>query len=66
MLVIGGPGRLYGAFVGATLYMVAQDTLAKEQPVFWVFWLGLLLIGLVLFNRGGALGLLDMLRRRPA
>jgi branched-chain amino acid transport system permease protein len=66
MLVIGGIGRLYGAFVGATVYMVAQDTLSKDQPAFWLFWIGLLLILLVLFNRGGLLGLCDRLRRRSA
>lgn len=69
-LVLGGPGRLYGAFVGATLLMVAQDTLAKENPMFWRFWLGLFVIALVLFMRGGVLGIVDAglarLRRRPA
>ncbi len=64
MLVIGGPGRLYGGFVGATLYMVAQDQLSKDQPVFWMFWVGLLLVALVLFNRGGVLGLLDRIHAR--
>jgi len=39
-------------------------SLSKDQPVFWVFWVGLLLIALVLFNRGGVLGLLDLLRAR--
>lgn len=63
VLVIGGPGRIYGAFVGAAAYMIAQDQLSKEQPVFWVFWVGLLLVILVLFNRGGVLGFLDRLRR---
>jgi branched-chain amino acid transport system permease protein len=64
MLVIGGPGRLYGGFVGATLYMVAQDWLSKDDPVFWLFWLGLFVIALVLFVPGGALGIVDALKRR--
>ncbi len=64
MLVIGGPGRLYGAFVGAAVFMIAQDQLSKDQPVFWVFWVGLLLVLLVLFNRGGVLGVVDLLRSR--
>jgi len=59
ILVLGGPGRLYGAFIGATILMVAQDTLSKDDPIFWMFWLGLFVIALVLFVRGGALGLLD-------
>ena len=59
MLVFGGIGRLYGAFAGAALYMIAQDQLAKYDPVFWNFWIGLLLVLVVLFARGGVLGLCD-------
>ena len=66
MLVMGGVGRIYGAFVGVVVYMVAQDTLSKDQPAFWLFWIGLLLLVLVLFNRGGLLGMCDAVRRRIA
>ena len=59
MLVLGGAGRLYGAFIGPTIYMIAQDQLAEADPVFWNFWIGLLLVLIVLFARGGVLGLLD-------
>jgi branched-chain amino acid transport system permease protein len=61
ILVLGGVGRLYGSFVGALVYMVAQDTLSKDQPAFWLFWIGLLLVLTVLFNRGGLLGIADLL-----
>jgi branched-chain amino acid transport system permease protein len=64
MLVFGGIGRLYGAFVGAALYMIAQDQLAKLDPEFWYFWIGLLLVLLVMFARGGILGLVDRVLRR--
>lgn len=64
VLVLGGIGRLYGAFVGAPVYFIAQDFLAKDDPVFWLFWLGLLLIAVVLFARGGVLGLVDGLVAR--
>ena len=37
MLVFGGIGRLYGAFVGASLYMIAQDQLAKLRSGILVF-----------------------------
>ncbi len=57
MLVLGGPGRLYGGFIGASVLMIAQDGLAKENPVFWLFWLGLFVILLVVFVPGGLLGL---------
>jgi branched-chain amino acid transport system permease protein len=42
MLILGGTGRLYGAFVGATIYMVLQDTLSKVSPQYWQFAVGLL------------------------
>jgi branched-chain amino acid transport system permease protein len=64
MLVFGGIGRLYGAFVGAGIYMIAQDQLAKLEPAFWSFWIGLLLVLLVMFARGGVLGLIDRILRR--
>jgi branched-chain amino acid transport system permease protein len=63
MLVLGGTGRLYGAFIGATVYMIAQDRLSEIAPEFWNFWIGLLLVLTVLFARGGLLGLLDKVRR---
>jgi branched-chain amino acid transport system permease protein len=66
MLIFGGVGRLYGAFVGAPVYMIAQDQLAKTDPVYWFFWIGLLLVLVVLFARGGILGLADLALRRIA
>ncbi|WP_213772256.1 branched-chain amino acid ABC transporter permease [Bradyrhizobium sp. dw_78] len=57
ILVIGGRGRLYGAFIGAPAYMIVQDALAKDDPVFWLFWLGIILILVVLFAPNGLLGL---------
>ena len=66
ILVLGGAGRLYGAFIGAPLYMAAQDALAKSSPTYWLFWLGLILICIVMFSRGGALSIVDLLWRRLA
>jgi branched-chain amino acid transport system permease protein len=70
MLVVGGRGRLYGAFVGAASYMIVQDALAKDDPVFWLFWIGLILIAIVLFAPGGLIGLVEktagLLRAKPA
>lgn len=66
MLVLGGTGRLYGALVGAALFMIAQDVLAGINPVYWQFWIGLLLVLIVLFARGGVMGAVSALvaRRR--
>lgn len=59
MLVLGGVGRIYGAFVGPLVYMIAQDQLAKQFPEYWYFGIGLLLVAVVLFARGGLLGIAD-------
>lgn len=66
ILVLGGTGRLYGALVGAAVFMVAQDYIAGLNPAYWQFWIGVLLIVVVLFARGGILGGLDRLRARLA
>jgi len=59
MLILGGVGRLYGAFLGAPLYMLAQDRLAELDPAYWYLPIGLLLIAVVMLARGGLLGLCD-------
>jgi branched-chain amino acid transport system permease protein len=64
MLILGGVGRLYGAFVGPVVYIVVQDTLAKQYPEYWYFGIGVLLIVVVLFARGGVLGIVDKLRNK--
>ena len=64
MLVLGGAGRLYGAIIGTAVFMIAQDYLAGMNPVYWQFWLGLLLVAIVFFARGGILGAVERLRRR--
>jgi branched-chain amino acid transport system permease protein len=66
MLALGGTGRLYGAFVGTALFMVMQDALARQDPIYWQFWIGLLLVAVVLFARGGVLGGLEAVRDRWA
>jgi branched-chain amino acid transport system permease protein len=69
MLIIGGVGRLYGPFIGVPLYMIVQDRFAQADPVYWDFWIGLLLIIVVIFARRGLLGLAEQLlqkaRRKP-
>ncbi|HEY7973329.1 MAG: branched-chain amino acid ABC transporter permease [Xanthobacteraceae bacterium] len=56
MLVLGGAGRLYGGLVGALIFMVARDQLADMNPQYWYFWLGLLLIAVIIFLPNGILG----------
>ena len=64
MLVLGGVGRLYGAFVGPLVYLVAQDFLAKQFPEYWYLGIGAMLIVVVMFARGGILGIVDAAVRR--
>lgn len=56
MLVLGGTGRLYGALIGAAVFMVAQDKIAGLDPTYWQFYIGLFLVLIVLFARGGIMG----------
>ena len=64
MLIIGGVGQLYGAFIGVPLYMIAQDRFSAIDPVYWYFWIGLFMVLLVVFARGGVLGTIERLRAR--
>ena len=70
MLILGGTGRLYGAFIGAAIYMVMEDYFSKLSPTFWQFGIGLMLVLAVLFARRGLLGvgetLVGRLSRRQA
>jgi branched-chain amino acid transport system permease protein len=70
MLILGGYGRLYGAFIGVILYWTLQHELSKEFPRFWQLGLGLALIAVALFAQRGVLGLAEdarrMFRRKPA
>jgi branched-chain amino acid transport system permease protein len=57
MLILGGTRKLYGAFVGAVVYSVVQDSTAKISPHFWEFIVGGMLILTVLFLEGGLMDL---------
>jgi branched-chain amino acid transport system permease protein len=57
VLVLGGMRRLYGAFVGAIVYVVVQDLAAEMDPFRWMFVIGGLLMASVLFLENGLVGL---------
>ena len=50
------PGRLYGGLLGAIVYMVARDQFSGINPQYWYFWIGTLLIAVVMFLPNGILG----------
>ncbi|MDM0033885.1 branched-chain amino acid ABC transporter permease [Variovorax sp. J22P271] len=51
MLVIGGVGWLYGGVAGAIVFKLLQDALSTVTPQYWMFWIGLILVLLVLVGR---------------
>lgn len=51
VLVIGGVGWLYGGLVGAVLFKIMQDVLSTLTPQYWQFWIGALLVLVVLVGR---------------
>jgi branched-chain amino acid transport system permease protein len=63
MLILGGTGRLYGGLVGSIIYMVARDQFSGINPQYWLFWIGLLLVVVVMFLPNGILGGLAKLRQ---
>ena len=56
ILILGGAGRLYGGIIGAIIYMVARDQFSGINPQYWYFWIGLLLVAVVMFLPNGILG----------
>jgi branched-chain amino acid transport system permease protein len=56
ILVLGGSGSLYGALIGTMVFMTAHHFLSDLNPEYWMFWLGLLLVLIVLFARDGVMG----------
>ena len=65
ILILGGAGRLYGGIVGAIIYMVARDQFSGLNPQYWYFWIGLLLVLVVMFLPNGILGGLSAFRKKP-
>ena len=51
MLIIGGAGYLYGGIVGAAVFIVLRDVISAATPEYWEFWIGALLVVLVLVGR---------------
>jgi branched-chain amino acid transport system permease protein len=51
VLLIGGPGYLYGGLIGAIVFKLMQDWLASLTPQYWQFWIGLVLVLLVVIGR---------------
>lgn len=57
LIILGGVGRLYGPVAGAMLFVMFEFLLGGLTER-WQFFLGLVLLGVVLFARGGLIGLI--------
>ncbi|MFP4137154.1 MAG: branched-chain amino acid ABC transporter permease [Halomonas sp.] len=55
IVILGGVGRLYGPLAGAVLF-VSMETLLGGLTEYWQLFLGLTLLGVVLFARHGVMG----------
>jgi branched-chain amino acid transport system permease protein len=51
VLIIGGTGYLYGGLIGAIIFRLMQDWLSNITPQYWQFWIGLILVVIVLIGR---------------
>jgi branched-chain amino acid transport system permease protein len=51
VLVIGGTGYLYGGLIGAVVFKMLQEFFSTITPQYWQFWIGLVLVVIVLIGR---------------
>ncbi|MGC2083385.1 MAG: branched-chain amino acid ABC transporter permease [Bradyrhizobium sp.] len=62
MVILGGMGSLFGPVVGAVVYLLLEEFLSQITE-YWALIMGPLLLLIVLFGRGGIMGLLGRLNR---
>jgi branched-chain amino acid transport system permease protein len=51
VLVIGGTGYLYGGLIGAVVFTMLREVFSTLTPEYWQFWIGLVLVVIVLVGR---------------
>jgi branched-chain amino acid transport system permease protein len=62
MVILGGMGTLFGPVIGTIVYLMLEEFLSQVTE-YWALIMGPLLLLIVLFGRGGIVGLLERLRR---
>jgi branched-chain amino acid transport system permease protein len=67
LLALGGVGSIYGAILGAPVYMIVKYVSQLLSPHYWLFSVGILLIAVVMSGKNGLLGIFDSViaRVRP-
>jgi urea transport system permease protein len=63
-VAVGGRGTLVGALVGAGLVNGAKSWFTVAFPEYWLFFLGLLFIGVTLFMPRGVVGLIGSIHKK--
>jgi len=58
LVILGGVARPIGPVIGAALFVMLEHFLGGMTE-FWKIWLGVFLLGVVLFARGGVAGLVS-------
>jgi branched-chain amino acid transport system permease protein len=58
LVILGGVARIIGPVVGAGLFVMLEHFLGQVTD-FWQIWLGLILLVIVLYARGGIVGLVS-------
>jgi branched-chain amino acid transport system permease protein len=62
MVVLGGMGSLFGPVIGAIVFLLLEEFLSQITE-YWALIMGPLLLLIVLFGRGGIMGVLGRLQR---
>ncbi len=65
VLILGGTGYLYGGILGAIVFKVLSDVLSTLTPQYWHFWIGLLLVVLMVVGRDRISGWFKRRETRP-
>src|SRR5258705_271343 len=62
MVILGGMGSLFGPVIGAVVYLLLEELLSQFTE-YWAMIMGPMLLLIVLFARGGIMGLLGRFSR---
>jgi branched-chain amino acid transport system permease protein len=62
MVILGGMGSLFGPVIGAIVYLMLEEFLSQVTE-YWALIMGPLLLLIVLFGRGGIVGVLGRISR---
>jgi len=59
LLALGGVGSIYGAILGAPVYMIVKYVSQLISPHYWLFSIGFLLIAVVMSGKNGLIGIFE-------